>query len=56
MKEFNVNIYYSGFCSYTVKAEDETSAIIKARQMKINENEILSTLEEWKEADTAEEV
>jgi hypothetical protein len=56
MKTFDVNIYYSGFCGYKIDAEDEYEAIEKARNMDINQSELLSNLEAWKEADTVEEV
>ncbi len=31
MKKFEVKIYYSGFCIYNIKAENEEQAILKAR-------------------------
>lgn len=55
-KKFDVKIYYSGFCSYQIEAQDENNAIQKARSMQIKENEIISNLENWKEADTAEKI
>lgn len=55
-KRINVKVYYSGFCTYDIKAENEEEAIIKARKFPINKNEILSNLENWKEADTAIEI
>ena len=54
-KHFEVKIYYSGYCTYEVEAENEVEAIIKARNLPINNNEILTNLENWKEADIAEE-
>ncbi|MBS4035724.1 MAG: hypothetical protein KGZ85_14740 [Ignavibacterium sp.] len=56
MKKFEVKIYYSGFCSYEIEAENEEDAILKARKLAINKNEILSNLENWKEADIANEI
>ena len=53
-KKFQVNIYYSSYCAYTVEAENKTEAILKARKLSINENEILTKFEPWVEADTAE--
>lgn len=50
---FEVKIYYSGFCTYKVQAEDEIAAILNARSMSINKSELLSNLENWKEADEA---
>ncbi len=51
-KEFEVKIYYSGYCTYLVKADSEAEAIKKARELEINNDEILSSLENWEEADT----
>lgn len=53
MKKFEVKIYYSGFCTYEIEAENEEQAIDKARNLEINRNEILSNLENWEEADEA---
>jgi len=55
-KKFEVNIFYSSFCTYIVQAKDKTEAISKARKSGVNENEILTNLETWIEADTAEPV
>ncbi|MDR2632394.1 MAG: hypothetical protein LBC51_02055 [Treponema sp.] len=56
MKKYDVHIYYSSFCSYTIEAKDESDAIEKGRRINVNTNEILSNLENWKDADTAEEI
>ncbi len=56
MKKYEVKIYYSGFCSYEIDAENVEQAITKARNIEINRNEILSNLENWKEADEAFEI
>jgi len=53
-KIFEVIIYYSGFCTYQLEAENEAEAIKKARNRKIDSIELLSNIENWKEADTAE--
>ncbi len=53
MKKFEVKVYYSGFCTYEIEAENEEQAINKARKLEINRNEILSNLENWEEADEA---
>jgi len=53
-KKFEVKIYYSGFCSYQLEAKNEAEAITKARNRQIDGIELLSNLENWKEADTAE--
>ncbi len=55
-KKYNVNIYYTGFCTFEVQAENESEAILKARNLPINQNEILSTIENWEEADLAFEL
>lgn len=56
VKCFDVKIYFSGFCSYEIEARDTGEAIEKARQLPINKNDVLSTLENWFEADEAEEM
>lgn len=53
MKKYEVKIYYSSFCTYEIDAKNEEQAIKKARNLEINRNEILSNLENWKEADEA---
>lgn len=55
-KMYEVKIYYSGFCTYEVVAKDENGAVEKARKLPINEGEILSNLENWKDADEAFEI
>ena len=52
--KFTVRRYYSGFCTDTIEAENEDDAIEKARELPIDEGEILSTLEDWKDADDVE--
>ena len=54
-KKFEVNIYHTSFCNYQIKAKTKEEAIIRARRLKINPNGIFNNLENWKEADTAEE-
>ena len=56
MKKFEVKIYYSSFCSYEVDAKNSNEAIGKARVLKINQNEFLTNLENWKDADTVEKI
>jgi hypothetical protein len=56
MKKYEVQIYYSGFCSYIIEAENENEAIEKGRAIPININDFLPTLENWKDADTVEEI
>lgn len=54
--KFEVNIYYSGFCTYIIEAENEVKALKEARLTSINQIEFLSNLEPWKEADTVEKM
>ncbi|NVL89535.1 MAG: hypothetical protein HWN69_00875 [Desulfobacterales bacterium] len=53
-KKFEVKIYYSCFCTYQIEAKNEAEAIIGGRNRQIDSIELLSNLENWKEADTAE--
>lgn len=55
-KKFEVQIYYTGFSTYLIDAEDEGEAILKARKQKIKFGEICSNLKNWEEADQAEEM
>ena len=52
--KFLVRRYYSGFCTDEVEAEDEEAALNIARNLPIDEGEILSTLEDWRYADEVE--
>ncbi len=52
--KFLVRRYYSGFCTHEVEAEDEHAAYNIARNLPIDEGEILSTLEDWRYADEVE--
>jgi len=55
-KKFDVKIYHSTFCSYTIKAKNCQEAIQKARKLKLNSKELINNLETWKDADTVEEL
>ncbi len=55
-KKFEVQIYYSGFCTYEVEADNKEDALKKARKNPLNKKEILSNLDNWKEADTIKEI
>lgn len=55
-KKFEVNIYYTGFCSYTIEAQSKIEAILKARKLPINQNEIIINLQNWEEADSVTEI
>ncbi len=52
-KNFRVDIFYSGYCTYEIQAKTEDEAIIKARKLPVNKKEILNTLECWQKVDTA---
>ena len=52
--KYLVRRYYSGYCTYEVEAENEDAAYDIAINLPIDENEILSTLEDWKFADDIE--
>jgi len=53
IKKFEVKIYFSTFCTYQVEAANRAEAILQARRLKIDKAQILSNLENWKEADEA---
>jgi len=55
-RKFKVEIYYSGFCSYEIEAANESEAVLKAREIELKEEDLLSNLENWEEADIAEEI
>lgn len=55
-KKFEIKIYYSGFCTYEIEAQDEAEAILEARKLPVNQNEIITNLENWEDADTATEI
>ena len=52
--KFLVRRYYSGYCTYEVEAESEDEAYNTAIDLPIDEGEILSTLEDWSDADEVE--
>jgi hypothetical protein len=49
-----VRRYYSGFCTNAVEAESRPEALEKARQLQTDYDEVLSTIEDWEEADEVE--
>lgn len=55
-KIFEVKIYHSDFCTHQVKAKTESEARKKAREFPTNKNEVFNNLENWKDADNAEEI
>ena len=52
--KYKVKVHYSGFSTHFVDAECEDDAILKARGIQVDKNEVLNTLENWEEADTVE--
>ena len=52
-KKFEVQIYYTGYCTYLINAESEDEAILKARKEKIKVKEVCSNFENWEDADVA---
>jgi hypothetical protein len=56
MRQYDVTIYYTGFCVFRIAAKSEGDAIIKVRNIPINKMEFLSTIEHWNEADQATEI
>ena len=55
-KHFEVKVYYTGFCSHEIIAKNINEAIQKARKLKIDNLELMNSLENWEDADTAEEI
>lgn len=41
--------YYSGYCTYEIEAENENDAFEKTLVLPLDYEEILQTLEEWRE-------
>ncbi len=66
MPKYKVDLYYTGYITHEVEANDELEAIKRARDIQgrpMDEQDfrlafepILETLEPWKECDSAEEV
>lgn len=58
MKKYNVQVYYSTFCSYEIEANEEQEALLKARKIGFfgKEKELIMNLENWEEADLVEEL
>ncbi len=55
-KTYEVQIYYSGFTTNKIEAKSEEDAIIKARLLDVNKDELLTNIENWEEADKANEI
>ena len=52
--KFLIRRYFSGFCTYEINADDEDLAYEKAKNLPIDEAEILSNLEGWEDCDEVE--
>ncbi len=48
--KYIVRLYYSGYCTHEVEADDEDEAFQKASQLPIDLDEVSATLEEWEDA------
>jgi len=56
MKKFEVKIYYTTFCSYQISAEDEKQAFDKVGNNYLSNDEALSNMKRWPEADSVERI
>lgn len=52
--KFIVRRYFSGYCTNEIEAPDKETAYEKATNLPVKQDEILSTLEEWKDCDEVE--
>ena len=55
-KKYEVEVYYSSFSTHTIEAQNKEEAINIARLQPVNKNELLTNIQNWKEADTANEI
>jgi len=39
--KFTVHRYFSGFCTYSVEAENEVEAVLKARKLPVDLDEVI---------------
>lgn len=49
--KFLVKRYYSGYCTHEIEAKTEEKAYEQSKELPINQDEIIETLEEWNECD-----
>ena len=54
--KFEITRYYSTFFTVEIEADSEEEAYKKSKKEPINKNEILTNLEDWKEADEIERI
>ena len=50
---YEVNLYYTTYCTHEVKARSETEALITAKIKMIDHKEVLANLSTWPDGDTA---
>ena len=61
MKTFTIHKCYSGYCTYSIEAENEDEAWEQASSLEFDPKDtellisLLNSLERWKEADMIEE-
>lgn len=48
--------YYSGYCSYEIGAVNEDQACEKVEKYPVNYNEVIETLDNWKDCDEIEPI
>jgi len=49
--KFEITKYYSTFCTFQINATNEKEAYQLVNKLSIDENQILSNLEDWCDAD-----
>jgi len=54
-RQYEVRVYYSTYVTHQVQAANLTDALKKARQLPVNQTEIIDHLEPWKDADEVDE-
>ena len=52
--KFIIRRYFSGYCTYEIDASDKDTAFEKAINLPVKSDEIVSTLEDWKDCDEVE--
>ena len=54
--KFLVRRYFSGYCTFEIEAADAQDAYSISRTTPLDYDEILATLEDWRDCDQVEEV
>jgi hypothetical protein len=52
--EYIVRKYYSSYCNFKVNADDENSAYLLTKNMPIDYDQILETIEGWEDCNEVE--